>query len=230
MLCSLNIICRFISPAIVSPEVVDVEIPKTHANIRRGLMVVAKVIQNLANNIFFGKEQHMTVLNKFLERNIANVTRFLSELHVRVRPSVKTVYSSFSQKISQRIDDDQDEYIESNADSSDVIVLHRFFHKHADKIGKELLSIAKPNVEANSAAVNGKHAWDDLCGWLVDLGQPMQPPQASTAKSHEHTKYIDLLSKYASRTSRVGEEIFVPVDTIRVSTRDDGKNIRLMGA
>ncbi|KAL1727572.1 hypothetical protein EV714DRAFT_253754 [Schizophyllum commune] len=190
---------RFISPAIVSPEVVDVEIPKTHANIRRGLMVVAKVIQNLANNIFFGKEQHMTVLNKFLERNIANVTRFLSELH----------------KISQRIDDDQDEFIESNADSSDVIVLHRFFHKHADKIGKELLSIAKPNVEANSAAVNGKHAWDDLCGWLVDLGQPMQPPQASTAKSHEHGKYIDLLSKYASRTSRVGEDIFIPVETIR---------------
>ena len=50
--------------------------------LRRGLMVIGKIIQNLANNIFFGKEAHMTVLNKFLESNIANVTRFLSEMHV----------------------------------------------------------------------------------------------------------------------------------------------------
>ncbi|TRM67484.1 hypothetical protein BD626DRAFT_544948 [Schizophyllum amplum] len=194
---------RFISPAIVSPEVVDVEIPKDHTNIRRGLMVVAKVIQNLANNIFFGKEQHMTVLNKFLERNIANVTRFLSELH----------------KVSQRVDDDQDEFFESSSDNSDVMVLHRFFHKHADKIGKELLSIAKPNVESNSAAVNGKHAWDDLCGWLVDLGQPVQPLQPSSATSAEHTKYLDLLSKYASRSSGPGQDVIVPRLAARFRTR-----------
>lgn len=45
-------------------------------------MVVGKILQNLANNIFFGKEAYMTVLNKFLEGQIANVTRFLSEIHV----------------------------------------------------------------------------------------------------------------------------------------------------
>ena len=73
----------FISPAVVSPETIDVEIPKeNHVVLRRGLMVIAKIIQNLANNVFFGKEAHMTILNKFLEGNIANVTRFLSELHV----------------------------------------------------------------------------------------------------------------------------------------------------
>ena len=73
----------FISPAVVSPETIDVEIPKeNHVVLRRGLMIIAKIIQNLANNVFFGKEAHMTILNKFLEGNIANVTRFLSELHV----------------------------------------------------------------------------------------------------------------------------------------------------
>jgi hypothetical protein len=50
---------------------------------RRGLMIVAKIIQNLANNIFFGKEQHMTALNGFLQAHIVHVTRFLSELNVR---------------------------------------------------------------------------------------------------------------------------------------------------
>lgn len=75
---------RFISPAVVAPEIVDVELPKESSSaLRRGLMVVAKIIQNLANNIFFGKEAHMVVLNPFLKDNITNVTRFLSELSVR---------------------------------------------------------------------------------------------------------------------------------------------------
>ena len=60
------------------------ELPKDENTIviRRGLMVIAKILQNLANNIFFGKELYMVVLNKFLEENIANVTRFLSEIIV----------------------------------------------------------------------------------------------------------------------------------------------------
>jgi hypothetical protein len=77
------IFLRFISPAVVSPDNVDVELPKENQMaIRKGLMIVAKIIQNLANNIFFGKEAHMASLNKFLEENIVNVTRFLSELNV----------------------------------------------------------------------------------------------------------------------------------------------------
>jgi hypothetical protein len=73
----------FISPAVVSPEIIDIEIPKeNYMVLSRGLKVIAKIIQNLANNIFFGKEAHMTVFNNFLEDNITNVTRFLSEMHV----------------------------------------------------------------------------------------------------------------------------------------------------
>jgi hypothetical protein len=77
------IFLRFISPAIVSPDIVDVELPKENREtVRKGLKVIAKIIQHLANNVFFGKEAHMTSLNKFLEENIVNVTRFLSELNV----------------------------------------------------------------------------------------------------------------------------------------------------
>lgn len=72
----------FISPAIVAPETVDVEVPKDDGVIRRGLMIIAKVMQNLANNIFFAKEAHMVCLNEFLKANITNVTRFLSEVNV----------------------------------------------------------------------------------------------------------------------------------------------------
>lgn len=47
-----------------------------------GLKLVAKIIQNLANNILFGKEAHMQSLNLFLEKKISNITTFLSALAV----------------------------------------------------------------------------------------------------------------------------------------------------
>ena len=45
-------------------------------------MNIAKIVQNLANNIFFGKEVHMTSLNDFLSANIVAITRYLSEINV----------------------------------------------------------------------------------------------------------------------------------------------------
>ena len=74
---------RFISPAIVSPESIEIELPKENeSTMKRGLMIIAKVIQNLANNMFFGKQVHMAPLNEFLKNNIVVVTRFLSDLNV----------------------------------------------------------------------------------------------------------------------------------------------------
>lgn len=72
---------RFISPAVVTPSTIDVEVPPNEA-VRRGLMLMGKIVQNLANNIFFGKEAHMAVLNPYLKENISIVTRFLSEVNV----------------------------------------------------------------------------------------------------------------------------------------------------
>lgn len=51
---------------------------------RRGLLLIAKVIQNLANNVLFGaKEPFMFPLNDFLTQNIYRVTTFLREISVR---------------------------------------------------------------------------------------------------------------------------------------------------
>jgi len=49
---------------------------------RRRLLLITKIIQNLANNVLFGKEQFMMVLNSFLEDNILSVTHFLSDVVV----------------------------------------------------------------------------------------------------------------------------------------------------
>ncbi|KAA1466679.1 hypothetical protein DENSPDRAFT_831556 [Dentipellis sp. KUC8613] len=192
------IFLRFISPAIVAPDVVDVEIPKDDATIRRGLMVIAKIIQNLANNIFFGKEMYMTDLNKFLGNNIVNVTRYLSELN-KYTPSGSEL--------------EDDEWTGMPCDDTETIVLHRFFQKHADKIGKELLSYAKPSAEGDATAINGKRAWDAICGALVDLGQPIDTPKFSILPSAQHQEYLDLMTRYQHRSVTPVRDIFVETYT-----------------
>ncbi|KAJ6560168.1 hypothetical protein B0H19DRAFT_1376000 [Mycena capillaripes] len=196
------IFLRFISPAIVAPETIDVELPKElsreeHMVIRRGLMVIAKIIQNLANNLFFGKEKHMVPLNTFLQANIASVTRFLSELNKYQAPTSE---------------EETDEWLGTTSDDTDIIVLHRYFHKHADKIGKELLSLSKP-ADSDPSAVSGKHAWDELCGLLVELGTPLDIPKLSPASSHEHRDYLDLMNRHLHRSTESVKGIFLETDT-----------------
>lgn len=74
---------RFISPALVSPETIDIELPQDSVlTTRRGLLHITKIIQNLANNVRFGKEAHMVPFNAFLTNHIVPVMRFLTELSV----------------------------------------------------------------------------------------------------------------------------------------------------
>ncbi|KZT29450.1 hypothetical protein NEOLEDRAFT_1128208 [Neolentinus lepideus HHB14362 ss-1] len=191
------IFLRFLSPAVVSPETVDVDLPKDNEIvIRRGLMVIAKIIQNLANNIFFGKEAHMEVLNDFLKANIVNVTRFLSEVNK---------YSATG------TDDDPNEWLGVTYDDSDTVILHRFFEKHGDKVGKDLLSLQKPQAEADASAINGKRAWNTLCSALVDLGSPFEVPRLSPWISTEHRDYLDLMARYAVRSTEPVRDLFVDV-------------------
>lgn len=84
---------RFISPVIVSPSEIDVEIPQDNPVVlRQGLMMIAKIIQTLANNVLFGREVHMSILNSFLESKIMEVLKFLSELSVCVRPRSANIH------------------------------------------------------------------------------------------------------------------------------------------
>ncbi|THH13571.1 hypothetical protein EW146_g6666 [Bondarzewia mesenterica] len=196
------IFLRFISPAVVAPEIVDVEIPKDDGGvIRRGLMIIAKIIQNLANNIFFGKEPFMSGLNPFLQRNIVNITRFLSELN-KYTPS--------------SAEEERDEWTGMTTDDTDGIVLHRFFQTHADVVGRELLTTSKLSGDGDASVINGKRAWDALCAILVDLGQAIEIPRLSSMPSSEHREFIDLMSRNNNRDTSTVRDIFVETFTEKV--------------
>jgi neurofibromin 1 len=77
------IFLRFFCPAIVAPEVEGLVATAPTKEMRRGLLLIAKVVQNLANNVLFGaKEPYMFTLNEFLAQNIYKVTTFLREISV----------------------------------------------------------------------------------------------------------------------------------------------------
>ena len=73
---------RYVNPAVVSPQAFMLVNEKLSNYTRRNLTVLAKVMQNLANNVTFGgvKEYFMEPLNKVLSRNRDRVNRFLEEL------------------------------------------------------------------------------------------------------------------------------------------------------
>ncbi|EGG23916.1 Ras GTPase activation domain-containing protein [Cavenderia fasciculata] len=76
------IFLRFFCPCILSPDsagVVDTSSLTMEA--RRSLILVSKVLQNVANGILFGaKEAYMKEMNSFLERNIEGVKVFLDNV------------------------------------------------------------------------------------------------------------------------------------------------------
>jgi neurofibromin 1 len=75
------IFLRFFCPAIVSPETHNISQPLCSKEVRRGLLLITKVIQNLANQVLFGtKEIFMTSLNDFLEKNMIVVRKFLRDV------------------------------------------------------------------------------------------------------------------------------------------------------
>ncbi|GAB0132672.1 hypothetical protein EsDP_00001101 [Epichloe bromicola] len=76
---------RFFCPAIVAPETENLVSASPTKEMRRGLLLIAKIIQNLANNVLFGtKEPYMFPLNPFLVQNIHLVTGFLREISVSI--------------------------------------------------------------------------------------------------------------------------------------------------
>lgn len=84
------IFLRFFCPAIVAPEAEGLVNVTPSKEMRRGLLLIAKVIQNLANNVQFGaKEPYMLPLNDFLAFHIYYVLGFLREISVGLPPFPK---------------------------------------------------------------------------------------------------------------------------------------------
>jgi neurofibromin 1 len=72
---------RFIGPAISIPALSLQPDENLRPEVKRALVLVTKIIQNLASNALF-TEQNMMALNPFLESNIKRVLEFIRSISV----------------------------------------------------------------------------------------------------------------------------------------------------
>ncbi|ORY04201.1 hypothetical protein K493DRAFT_311429 [Basidiobolus meristosporus CBS 931.73] len=156
------IFLRFFCPAIVAPETHNLVASFDNKEIRRGLLLITKVIQNLANNVLFGtKESFMITLNDFLTSNIHKVSNFL--LDISVAPS----------------DSDTESIITTNSrlEDTDLSRLHRHVFDNLERIGRDLSTRkqSKPFLIAPNTGLvaNGS------------VNSDLEKPQSTSKKAHE---------------------------------------------
>ncbi|KAG8732817.1 Ras GTPase activating protein ira2 [Ceratobasidium sp. 423] len=196
---------RFICPAIVSPESVDIELPRDNSRIKRGLMLITKIIQNLANNVLFGKEPYLIPLNNLLEANIVPLARFLNEvIHYQPPPE----------------EEELEEWLGMTHDEVDQMVLHRYFSDNVDKIGKDLLIASRPGSSQANDTVAGKRQWDKLVNVLVELGQPAEVPVLSRSTVEDHLLYKPFMRSQAHRNPDASiREMFIQAPGAKSGTQ-----------
>ncbi|XP_071848474.1 neurofibromin-like isoform X2 [Apostichopus japonicus] len=140
------IFLRFINPAIVSPYEHGIVEPKPSARVERGLKLVSKILQNIANHVYF-KEQHMTEFNNFLKDHFKDARSFFHEIASdNTLPDTTNTSTAF--------------ILESN-----ILALHRLLWNHQEKMGAFLSS------SRDHRAV-GRRPFDKMITLLAYIGPP----------------------------------------------------------
>ncbi|KAM4045455.1 neurofibromin [Anomaloglossus baeobatrachus] len=146
---------RFINPAIVSPYEAGILDKKPPPRIERGLKLMSKILQSIANHVLFTKEEHMRPFNDFVKSNFDAARRFFFDIANNCPPS-DTVNHSLS-------------FITDG----NVLALHRLLWNNQEKIGQYLSS------NRDHKAV-GRRPFDKMATLLAYLGPPEHKPVADT--------------------------------------------------
>ncbi|KAI9597754.1 hypothetical protein BDF19DRAFT_434347 [Syncephalis fuscata] len=188
------IFLRFFCPAIVSPETHNLAQPVRNKEVRRGLLLITKVIQNLANQVLFGtKETFMTSLNDFLDKNMGVVKKFLKD----ISEPVNSMNSSPAVIELGRVNTATSALSPTSATSSsstsrlseaDLIQLHKALYDNQERISREVAARRSgPRslmVRADGSTIDqetyqtaAKRAYEKLSTVLAQLGPPPDVPQ-----------------------------------------------------
>eukprot|EP01102_Stenamoeba_stenopodia_P013588 TRINITY_DN4434_c0_g1_i2.p1 TRINITY_DN4434_c0_g1~~TRINITY_DN4434_c0_g1_i2.p1 ORF type:complete len:1185 (-),score=326.97 TRINITY_DN4434_c0_g1_i2:1010-4282(-) len=156
---------RFFCPALVAPEGYGlIQGTLTDKNLRRGLVLVTKVLQNLANKVPFTKEEYMRGMNDFINSNMNGIVSLFEQFAV-IPPNAPP-----SPAIN--ISDEQKE--------EDLGRLHMHLSRNLEKISR-ILSTNRTNEKD---AKGRSSTLDKLKNLLAQLGPPPEPnKQTSLARS-----------------------------------------------
>ncbi|CAG9577166.1 unnamed protein product [Danaus chrysippus] len=164
---------RYINPAIVSPQEMGIVSRPIPSHIKRGLMLMSKILQNIANHVEFSKEQHMLPFNDFLREHFEAGRKFFIE----IASDCETV--------------DQTAHNLSFISDANVLALHRLLWNHQEKIG-DYLSCSRDHKAV------GRRPFDKMATLLAYLGPPEHKPVESTSgllfSSYARWSSIDMSS------------------------------------
>ena len=139
---------RFINPAIVSPYEMGIVEKQPPSTIKRGLMLMSKILQNIANHVEFSKEQHMLGFNEFVQRNFEGGRRFF----IQIASDCESIDHAQSHSMSFISD-------------ANVLALHRLLWNHQERIGDYLSS-------SRDHKAMGRRPFDKMATLLAYLGPP----------------------------------------------------------
>ncbi|GAB6033713.1 Neurofibromin 1 [Chamberlinius hualienensis] len=167
------IFLRFVNPAIVSPYETGIIDQQPTPQVKRGFMLMSKILQNIANHVEFSKEQHMLYFNDFLRSNFESGRRFF----VQIASDCETM--------------DQVSHSMSFISDANVLALHRLLYNHQEKIGDYLTS------SRDHKAV-GRRPFDKMATLLAYLGPPEHKPIDSQWNSVElsASKFEEIMAKH----------------------------------
>ncbi|XP_005169246.2 neurofibromin isoform X1 [Danio rerio] len=146
---------RFVNPAIVSPYEAGILDKKPQPRIERGLKLMSKILQSIANHVLFTKEEHMRPFNDFVKSNFDAARRFFLDIASDCPAS-----DSLNHSLSFISD-------------GNVLALHRLLWNNQEKIGQYLSS------NRDHKAV-GRRPFDKMATLLAYLGPPEHKPVADT--------------------------------------------------
>ncbi|XP_053097469.1 neurofibromin isoform X2 [Pangasianodon hypophthalmus] len=146
---------RFINPAIVSPYETGILDKKPPLRIERGLKLMSKILQSIANHVLFTKEEHMRPFNDYVKGNFEAARKFFLDIASDC-PASDSVNHSLS-------------FISDG----NVLALHRLLWNNQEKIGQYLSS------NRDHKAV-GRRPFDKMATLLAYLGPPEHKPVADT--------------------------------------------------
>lgn len=211
------IFLRFFCPVIVSPE--SEGLVKSNVTItremKRGHLIVTKVIQNLANNVFFGaKETYMIVLNDFLTSNIYKVTSFLREISM-IPENKSTRENGYAAKIalegSPNPINDDNSFENRPLEDKDYSCLHRVLFDNMERISRELANRRLRQHTDQETATDGKRKFDKFSNLLAQLGRPpeVSKQEFSGLRSYTFAAANQLYAEFMRRNSHRSVEPIV---------------------
>jgi neurofibromin 1 len=189
------IFLRFFCPAIVAPDSEGLVNLVPTKEMRRGLMLIAKIIQNLANNVLFGaKESYMIPLNDFLTGNICEVITFLRNISVPL--NTKEVIQP-----------------QESFDFGSSVALHRFLYDHWETVRHKLIfeeraKLQRPMGEKSFSELPPSElqiSINKFSGLISTLGAPpldisLGRPQLSGSIQPAYSRYQHFMLRNSGRS------------------------------